>query len=467
MQYQFSEEIIRAYDIRGIFGKNLSTQDAFWLGRRILQARRNSKLKGRVCIARDGRISSIELHQHLLHGLSSDNLEIIDIGLVPTPVLYFAAATLDNIDAAVMITGSHNPAEYNGFKIILQQQTLFESELKQLCDLEVDQDLMANQITNNDYSILKLNIMNQYIDTITTNLQIDHKIKVVWDPGNGATCIALSELLNRIPGKHIIINNEIDGSFPNRAPDPSNQKYLKELARFVKEYGYDFGIGFDGDGDRIGVIDKNGNFLGGAHLLFIFTSDLLTRDPKAKIITDMKMSKLIIERLTITGCDLTLYKTGHALIKKQIKAIQAKLAVEMSGHIFFAENYYGFDDAILAACKFLHIACNTPEFIEQSLSIMSNSILIEERKITANTAQKELLMNFIKKFLLDNDIKFIDIDGFRIEDHNYWLLFRASNTENFVSLSGEVYNNETYTKVTNFIDNLYKLCMDKLNSLIN
>lgn len=451
--YKFASEIIRAYDIRGIFGENLKEEDAFFLALKLLQARNNLKLKGKVCIGYDGRISSPILYSALLKGMMTEDVKIINLGLVPTPVLYFAANYLLDIDIAVMITGSHNPADHNGFKIMLNGKTLFGQDLKDLADLEI----VDSQGSQTQTEVIKSDVESTYLTVLRNLISINNNLRAVWDPGNGAACNILKKLIKHLPGEHFIINEEIDGSFPAHHPDPSRAENLQQLIKKVKEEGYDFGIAFDGDADRLGVVDSKGRILFGSHLLYIFACDLLKRNPRATILTDVKMSALIMNALKKLNCNLIQYKTGHALIKAKMKEVNAMLAAEMSGHIFFAENYYGFDDAIFGACKFLEIACHDRSLIEKSLQVTESVFAISDRKISANSLQKEKFINAVRSFLQQKNYQFSEIDGIRVDLEDGWWLIRASNTEDAILFAGEAYNMHVISEINKVFDQLLSI----------
>jgi len=456
-QHKFVSEIIRAYDIRGIFGENLKEEDAFFIALKLLQARRNMGLNGRICVGYDGRLSSPALYRALLSGFMTSSVEIIDMGLIPTPALYFAASYLECIDMAVIITGSHNPSNHNGFKIILNGITLFGEDLKKLANLE----LIYDEENSKNFKITEYDISNEYIEVLKKLISNNNSLKVIWDPGNGAACNILKKLISQLPGQHLIINDEIDGNFPSHHPDPSKTENLQQLIAAVKSESYDFGIAFDGDADRLGVVDKNGNILFGSHLLFIFACDLIKRIPNAKILTDVKMSSLIMDELRKLDCHIIQYKTGHALIKAKMKEIGAMLAAEMSGHIFFAENYYGFDDAIFGACKFLEIAYQNPDLIKKSLEIMKQAFDIIEYKIAADDSQKENFMVNIITFLRNENYQLNEIDGIRVEEKKGWWLVRPSNTENIISLTGEAYTAEAVLEIKKILNKLIAIGTQK------
>ena len=442
--HQFAREIIRAYDIRGIFGENLNKVDAYYIAIKLATLRRNRDGHGIIVIGYDGRISSPALHQSLLDGFRYSEAKIFDLGLVPTPLLYFAAHFLDNVDIAVMITGSHNPSEYNGFKIIVNGEVIHNDDLKALADLEV------SGVKASSNKLINIDLTREYLACLSKDIE---PLNIVWDPGNGAACDILRLLIQQLPGNHHIINGEIDGYFPSHLPDPSKKQNLEQLITSVLEGGYDLGIAFDGDADRLGVVTKEGRVLFGSHLLLIFAYDLLQRKPGARIITDSKMSNVVIERIRQWSGEPIRYKTGHALIKAEMKKTHALLAGEVSGHLFFAEDYYGFDDAIFGACRFLKIISHYPSLIQDILQIIDSVISTEDIIIKCNEAEKAIFMEAVKRFLDENSIVCSEVDGIRVEKDSGWFLIRASNTEDVITAIAEANNHNELQKMTDIMKN--------------
>ena len=451
--HTIAEEIVREYDIRGRFGENLSEDDAYVLALKLMQSRSHLGLQGKVCVARDGRLSSPTLHRSLVAGFQALGAEVLDLGIVPTPLLYFAAHSLPQIDIAVMITGSHNPMEYNGFKIIFNHNMLFGEELKNLAHIDINDDAIVFLRGAAYGSITKCDLMPQYT-SIISKLLLTSQFQVIWDPGNGAGSTVLQRLIHYLPGKHKIINGAIDGCFPSRPPDPSKGENLSQLINVMQELDYDFGIAFDGDADRIGVVDKNGRFISGGHLLYIFATDLVKRHKRPVVLTDMRMSSLILNALRDLGCEVVQYKTGHALIKAKMKEEGILLAAEMSGHIFFGEDYYGFDDAIFGACKFLNIVATSPVVVAQALNITKSAIPVGSRYIEADAIKKASFIAKAKQFFIDHGYDMDETDGIRINQAHGWMLIRASNTEDFVMLLGEAYDRKAYLQINKIFDDL-------------
>ena len=439
MEYIFSKDIIRSYDIRGIFGQNLNPIDAFHLAIKLSALRKKRGGNGIIVIGYDGRLSSIELHNSLIEGFQYSDGQIFDLGLVPTPALYFAAHYFHNVDIAVMITGSHNASEYNGFKIIVNGESIHDEDLKSLSNLEVgDLELSSNNPISYD-------ITKTYLASLNKNIKA---FNIVWDPASGAACNLLKLLVKEMPGNHLIINDQIDGHFPAHPPDPSKKDNLLQLTEMLRGKHYDFGIAFDGDADRLGVVTAEGQILFGSHLLLIFAYDLLQRKPGSIIITDSKMSNVVLEKIRQWSGIPIRYKTGHALIKAEMKRVNALLAGEMSGHLFFAEDYYGFDDAIFGACQFLRIASHYPNLISDVIQIMDTTISAPEIVIDSTGIDRIAFMNAIKKYLRYNSIFFTELDGIRVEINQGWFLIRASNTENIITAIAEASNPEELHEIS-------------------
>lgn len=448
IEHIISPAIIREYDIRGIVGQNLTADDAFILGLKIVQYLENIGVSsGSICIGYDGRVSSPLLYKALCAGLSYNaQYSIVAIGLVATPTLYLAYHVLDKIRAAVMITGSHNTREYNGFKIVINNVAICGDDLKnlvatnhlQLLQSDIPQSIQYCDMTK--YHVMKL----QQI------LSSDIPLKVVWDPGNGAACGLVNALTQTIAGTHHVINGVVDGFFPAHDPDPSEEKNLSQLIDTVKKLQYDFGVAFDGDGDRLVVVDAKGRMFSGAHLLYIFGCDLVSRYTRPVIITDCKMSRVVINALEKQGATVNLFRTGHAFIKNKMLHDQVMLAVEMSGHIFMAEDYYCFDDAIFSACRFISIASSNPVLVEQSFDIMADSFQAARYKLPCITAYDAFIIEVTQylqflQYSLSND------DGIRAENEDGWILLRRSNTEECFYVIGEAYSQRALLQINNVI----------------
>lgn len=450
--YQFHPEILRAYDIRGIFDKDLKAQDAYFLGKAIAKFMEGKNLGRKIAVGFDGRLSSPVLNTALVQGLLSSKIEIMHIGLVPTPALYYATQALE-CDAGIMITGSHNPSQYNGFKIMVNGLSLFGDEI-----IELGAIAKAGKFPEGSGIYQEIDIKNAYIDQLLEKAlgQVNKNLKIAWDPGNGATGEIIELLTNRIPAENILINTKIDGNFPAHHPDPTMPENLAQLIEIVKTNKCDFGIAFDGDGDRIGVVDSNGNILYGEQLLFILAWDLLKYEKGAKIIVDVKTSDNVIEAIKKCGGHPIMWKTGHSFIKAKMKEEKAVLGGEMSGHLFFGGNYYGFDDAIFAACKLINIISNQAKStLEEIVGQLPQWISTPEIRVEVPEKDKFDIIEKLKRELQTSHTPFNDLDGIRVTEEQGWWLIRASNTQNILVVRCEA-------KTKEYLNQL----IDKVNGLL-
>ena len=348
MSHQFDPTILREYDIRGIIGETLDVEDARAIGRGFATLVRRAG-GSKVAVGYDGRVSSPILEDALVEGLTGSGVDVVRIGMGPTPMLYYAEASHEDVDGGIQITGSHNPANYNGFKLVLQGRPFFGGDIQALGQMAAGGDWLHGR-----GEWVRREVLDAYIDRLIDGLDgVDRewlaRLRIAWDAGNGATGPALEKLTARLPGEHYLLFTEVDGRFPNHHPDPTEEKNLADLKAIVADKHLDFGLAFDGDGDRIGAIDGEGRVIWGDQLLAIFAEDVLRDVPGAQIIADVKASRALFERVTALGGKPLMWKTGHSLIKSKMKETGAPLAGEMSGHIFFAHQYYGFDDALYAA----------------------------------------------------------------------------------------------------------------------
>jgi len=429
-KHQFDQTILRSYDIRGVFEKTLNVKDAFMLGFFFgitAKDRNQSKENPLIIIGMDGRLSSPILEENLSRGLEEAGCEVYRIGLGPTPMLYFASHYF-NADGAIQITGSHNPKNYNGFKIVLKQEPFFGQDIQKL-------GLLAQKgfASVKKGSSKKVNINEKYIEKLIEPLKkisksLDNKT-LVWDCGNGACGPSIESITKRLPGNHIILYSDVDGNFPNHHPDPTDVSTLKTLSQKMKEANADLGIAFDGDGDRIGVMDKNGLPVPG-DLLTAFLANSIKDKVNKTVILDIKSSNVAYEKIMSLGFNAEIGKTGHSNIKKRIKEINAPLAGEMSGHIFFADNYFGFDDAIYASIRLIELLANDIR-LHEFISSLPVTYPSREIKVYCPDNVKFKTMEKISNEVLKNynsrDI--ITIDGIRAKNKFGWWLIRASNTE--------------------------------------
>lgn len=415
-------EIFREYDIRGIVGKDLTPETVEILGRGIgTYVRRHGK--NTVALGRDCRLSSPEFAAALTRGLLSTGCDILALGTIPTPLLYFCVYTQDQ-EAGVMITGSHNPPEYNGFKLMLGHETLFGQDIQDIRRLIEDQDFISEAGgESRDYDIVP-----EYHRYVVENIHLDRPLKVVVDAGNGTGGEVGVPIFSDLGCDVVPLYCEMDGNFPHHHPDPTLPEALEDLIRTVKQTRADLGIAYDGDGDRIGVIDDRGEIIWGDKLLILLARDLLPRHPGATIISEVKASKHLYDEIEKLGGRPIMWKTGHSLIKKKIQEEGALLAGEMSGHIFFADRFFGFDDAIYSSARVLEILSRSSRKLSEWLSDLPETFITPEIRIYASDQVKFKIVSMVRDELAAL-YPIIDIDGVRATFPRGWALVRASNTQ--------------------------------------
>lgn len=415
--------IFRAYDIRGVVGKTLTKEVVYDIGRALgSQAKEHGCTK--VVVGRDGRISSPVLAEALANGIVSTGLNVLDIGMVPTPVLYFVAKHTEG-RTGVMITGSHNPADYNGLKMVVNGETLANEKIQQLKTC-IDEQAYA---TGKSGSIEQNSqFSNEYIGIISEDVHIGRPMTVVLDCGNGVAGELGPKLLKTLGCEVMELFCDIDGSFPNHHPDPSNPKNLSELIATVKHYKADIGIAFDGDGDRLGVVDSNGKIIWPDRQMMLFAKDVLANKPGSEIIFDVKCSRHLPDQITKYGGRPTMWKTGHSLMKAKLKETGAKLAGEMSGHIFFNDRWFGFDDALYSAARLLEILSKDTRSSAEVFAEFPDSINTPELNVALEEGENFTFIDSLFKAANFSDGKITDIDGMRVDFPNGWGLVRASNT---------------------------------------
>jgi phosphomannomutase len=415
--------IIREYDIRGIYNKTLTEKDAFLVGWSFAQAL--NKKSSTVTLCRDGRLSSPALHAALTEGLISGGTNVIDIGIGPTPMLYFSTFVND-VDAGIMVTGSHNPSEYNGFKFIVGKAPFFGDDIKKLREISAT---YSDSYVCKKGTLSKKIIVDEYLSVLVDVCKDTKPMKIAWDAGNGAAGEVVEKLCKKLPGEHILLNTKIDGTFPVHHPDPTIVENLQQLISVVVEKKCDLGIAFDGDGDRIGIIDDKGGVIWGDQLLSILAKDILTRIPGAPIIADVKASRVVFDLIKQYGGQPVMWKTGHSNIKQHMKDIGSPLAGEMSGHIFIADQYYGYDDALYAGLRLIKILSDSEKKVSSILGDLPTAYNTPELRIECDEDKKFLIISKLKEYFIKNKIPFDDIDGIRYSSNTGWGLIRASNTQ--------------------------------------
>lgn len=415
--------MFRQYDIRGVYGQDLTEEAAMLLGKAFgTYVRRNGK--NTVMVGRDNRSSSLPLRNALVNGLLSTGCDVLDIGLVTTPLCYYSRILYD-IDPAIMITASHNPPKFNGFKVCYGPATLYGDEIQMLCDMIEGDDFTEDKAGHISYAYP----MMDYINMICEKIELGpHKLKVAIDCGNGTASLVHPQAIYRLGCDVVPIYCDSDPSFPNHFPDPVKAENLEDLRKIVLEEKADLGIGFDGDGDRIGIIDDKGNIIWGDTLMILFWREILPKYPGTTAIVEVKCSQALAEEIERLGGKPMFYKTGHSLIKAKMREIGSVFAGEMSGHMFFADEYYGFDDALYAAARLLRILSNTDKSLSELLADVPRYPSTPELRIHCDDDKKFAIVEQAKAFFKDKGYPIIDVDGVRAIIDGGWGLIRASNT---------------------------------------
>jgi len=423
-QHAFDPTSLREYDIRGVVGRTLHKADAFAIGRCFgsVVARAGG---GRVAVGYDGRLSSPELAGALTDGLKASGMEVLRVGRGPTPMLYFAATTLET-DGAVMVTGSHNPPDYNGFKMMLSRKAFFGADIQKLGQMAATGDVVPER-QGTDRPV---DVSQAYIDRLVQDWDGgDRQLRVVWDNANGAAGEVLQRLVKKLPGHHTVLNPVIDGRFPAHHPDPTIARNQEQLIAAVLEQKADLGIGFDGDADRIGAVDDQGNMLLGDQLMVVLARDVLRAHPGATIIADVKASQVLYDEIGKAGGKPLMFKTGHSLIKAKMAEIKAPFAGEMSGHIFYADRWYGFDDALYVAVRLLGIVARMEGKLSDVRAALPQVVNTPELRFNCDDRRKFEVVEEVASRLREQKADVNDIDGVRVLTPDGWWLLRASNTQ--------------------------------------
>ena len=431
MVHTFNPTILREYDIRGIVGDTLTEADAYALGRGFAALATEAGVT-QIAVGRDGRTHSLMMEEALVRGLAEGGIDVLRIGMGPSPMLYFATHLLD-VGGGIQVTGSHNPADYNGFKMLLSGGSVFGEAIQAL-----GHRCSAGEWSEGEGSIGKpaIDVQRAYVDRLVED--IDAKpLRIGWDAGNGAAGPVLEQLVKRLPGEHFTIFTEIDGSFPNHHPDPTVEANLADLKRLVAEHQLDFGIAFDGDGDRIGAVDGKGRVIWGDQLLMILAEAVLKEQPGATIIADVKASQTLFDRVAELGGKPLMWKTGHSLIKSKMKETGAPLAGEMSGHIFFKHRWYGFDDALYAAVRLIEAVSHSGRSLTEIMDDMPQTAATPEMRFQVDEPRKFAIVDEVRDRLASAGAKVDATDGVRVSTPDGWWLLRASNTQDVLVARAE------------------------------
>jgi phosphomannomutase len=422
-KHRFDPTAIREYDIRGVVGRTLSTDDAYAVGRGFATMLR--EVAGhKAAVGYDGRLSSPAMEAALVEGLRDGGISVLRVGLGPTPMLYFAVRSL-SLDGGIMVTGSHNPADYNGFKMMLGKAAFYGAAIKRIAEIAA----AGSYAGGPRGAVEDRPMLDAYVERLLKDYRGGRPLTGAWDAGTGAAGEAMARLTARLPGRHLLLHQKIDGRFPNHHPDPTVPENLVDLQAKVAEAKADLGIAFDGDGDRIGVIDGKGRILWGDQLLVLFAREVLADRPGATVIADVKASQVLFDEIAEAGGRPLMWRTGHSLIKAKMAETEAPLAGEMSGHIFFADRYYGYDDALYAAVRLLGIASRARDSIAEMRDALPQVVNTPELRFQCNDERKFAVVSEVAKRLAAAGAQVSDIDGVRVSTRDGWWLLRASNTQ--------------------------------------
>ena len=444
MSHQFHPTLLREYDIRGVVGDTLGPADAYAIGRSFGTEVRRAGGR-RVAVGYDGRLSSPELESALASGLAESGCVVLRVGLGPTPMLYFATHHLE-ADGGIQITGSHNPPDYNGFKFVLRGAPYFGEQIQALGAMAARGDCDSGEGAIED-----ADIFDAYVDRLVADYR-GGPARVAWDAGNGAAGAVVEALVKRLPGEHFTIFTDIDGHFPNHHPDPTVEANLADLRRLVAERNCDFGVAFDGDGDRIGAIDGEGRVIWGDQLLQIYAEMVLKEEPGATIIADVKASQALFDRVAALGGRPMMWKTGHSLIKARMKSERSPLAGEMSGHIFFAHRYYGFDDGIYAAVRLLEAPALLGRSVTELRAAMAPMVNTPELRFQVDETRKFAVVEEVLARLSAAGATVDATDGARVSTADGWWLLRASNTQDVLVARAEAADEAGLARLMGQID---------------
>ena len=439
--HRFHPSILREYDIRGVFGETLSADDARAVGRSFGSVVR-SRGGARVAVGCDGRISTPVLEHALVEGLTASGVDVVRTGLGPSPMLYFAATPgsgglAPEVQGGIQVTGSHNPANHNGFKMVLEGAAFFGSDIVDLGRIAEEGAWTSGngRVEDADVSAAYVDCLIGALDGI--GLDVLQGLASGWDAGNGAAGPLIEALTARLPGRHVLLHTSVDGHFPNHHPDPTVEANLTDLRRAVAAGSLDFGLAFDGDGDRIGAVDGRGRVLWADQLLAIYAEEVLRERPKSTIIADVKASSTLFARIAELGGTPLMWKTGHSPIKSKMKETLAPLAGEMSGHMFFADRYFGYDDALYAAVRLIAATVRLGKSVTQMRDAMPEMVTTPELRFAVPRERKATAVAEVLQNLRTDGAEVNDTDGVRVDTADGWWLLRSSNTEDVLVVRAE------------------------------
>ena len=444
MAHSFNPTILREYDIRGIVGDTLTEADAYALGR-TYASKAHGEGARTIAVGRDGRTHSGMLEAALIRGLNEGGISVMLVGMGPSPMLYFATHFLD-VDGGIQVTGSHNPADYNGFKLLLKGRSLFGAEIQ-----EIGERAASGHWNSGSGTVEQVDIRTAYVERLVQDVAVK-PFRIGWDAGNGAAGPILDMLVERLRGHHHVIFSQVDGSFPNHHPDPTVEANLADLKALVQREQLDFGIAFDGDGDRIGAIDGKGRVIWGDQLMLILAEAVLKDQPGATIIADVKASQVLFDGIAALGGKPLMWKTGHSLIKSKMKETGAPLAGEMSGHIFFKHRWYGFDDALYAAVRLIEAVSASGKSLTEIMDAMPKSVATPEMRFPVDEPRKFAIVEEVRDRLTADGAEVNATDGVRVTTPDGWWLLRASNTQDVLVARAEARNEAGVERLVAQID---------------
>ncbi len=421
MTHQFNPTILREYDIRGIVGKTLTREDAFALGRAYASLAGDEGARS-IAVGRDGRLHSPDLEDALVDGLLESGLDVIRIGVGPSPMLYYSTEVLE-VQGGIQVTGSHNPPDYNGFKMLLNGRSIFGEEIQ-----ELGRRAAAGAYSDGNGMAETRDVLDAYVDRLVQDFR-GKGYRVGWDPGNGAAGPAVEKLVKKLPGDHFVIHSKIDGTFPAHHPDPTVEANLDDLKALVRDKNCDMGFAFDGDADRIGAVDSTGRVVWGDQIMMILSKPVLDECPGSTIISDVKASQTLFDHIDRLGGQPLMWKTGHSLIKSKMKETGSPLAGEMSGHIFFKHRWYGFDDALYAAVRMIEAVSESGKSLSELMDEMPQSVATPEMRFPVDEARKFAVVREVQERLSHDGADIDTVDGARVNTPDGWWLLRASNTQ--------------------------------------
>ena len=439
--------IFRQYDVRGVVGEDLTADAAYAIGCAFASHLARKGVAGAVAVGRDNRPSGNALRDALVRGLTSSGVNVVDIGVVPTPLLYWSLSHVD-VAAGIQITGSHNPPEYNGFKICIGTDSVHGEEIQELYRIASAKEFLSGSGTVRHEAVI-----DRYMDDIVTRVgTLERPPRVVIDCGNGAASLVAPQLFARLLPERKCLFCESDGTFPNHHPDPTVVENLIDLVAEVRTGHYDFGVAFDGDGDRIGVVDSAGKVIWGDYLLILYARDVLARTGRGQpIIFDVKCSQALTNAVAAAGGNPVMWKTGHSLIKGKMKELEAPIAGEMSGHMFFAESFYGHDDALYAAARLMRIVSESGQRIEDLLADVPTYVSTPEIRIDCPDSEKFAIVDAaVRHFSKHREV--VGVDGARILFGDGWGLIRASNTQPVLVARFEAKSEARLTEIRNEVE---------------